>query len=158
MNHLGFHQLFPVISFGQPGHKNGKAGTAGSRRPGKEKKGPGPDQHLFPISEGTPEKHPGHAAQRSLVEKGEKGAGGGKNGHDFVKVVAQIVKERHLIHLPVFQDQGKVLDAENPEIAGEAEGHFREHGMDIGMPEDKPAPQRLPDIDGQNQAGRSCNR
>jgi hypothetical protein len=51
------------------------------------------------------------------VEKGEKGTGGGENRHDFVHVVAEVVKKRHLVQLAVFQNQRDVLDGQHGEVA-----------------------------------------
>jgi hypothetical protein len=89
------------------------------------------------------------------VEKGEEGAGGGKDRHGFVHVVAQVVKEGHLVQLAVFQDQGDILDGQYGKVARQAEGHLGEHGMDVGVPEDEPSAQGLADVDGQDQKRRT---
>jgi hypothetical protein len=66
-----------------------------------------------------------------------------------------VMKKRHLVELPVFQDIGNELNGQHRKIAGQTERHLREHGMHVGMPENKPSPQRLADIDGQNQQCRT---
>ena len=38
-------------------------------------------------------------------------------------------------------------------VAGEAVSHLCKHGVDIGVPEDKPSPQRLANVNGQDQQG-----
>jgi hypothetical protein len=70
-------------------------------------------------------------------------------------VVAEVVKKRHFVDLAVLQDQGDVLYGQYRKVARQAESHLGEHGVDIGVPENKPAAQRLPDVDGQNQQGRT---
>jgi hypothetical protein len=132
-----------------------KDGPAGGRRPGEQKKSPGPDQNPLAVAEGTPEEDPGHAPQGPLVEKGQKGAGGGENRHDFVHVVGQVVQEGHLVQLAVFQDKRDILDGQHGEVDRKAEGHLGEHGVNVGVPENEPAAQRLADVDGQDQEGRT---
>ncbi|VTR63956.1 hypothetical protein DESC_120048 [Desulfosarcina cetonica] len=89
------------------------------------------------------------------MEEGKKRAGGGEDRHGFVHVMAQVVKERYSVNLAIFQDQRDVLDGQHREIAGEAEGHLGEHGVDVGVPEDEPSAQGLADVDGQDQQGRA---
>ena len=89
------------------------------------------------------------------MKKGKEGTGGRKNSHDFVHVVTQVVEKGHLVNLSIFQYQWKILYRQNAEVSGKAEGHLGEHGVNIGMPEYKPSPQRLSDIETQNHQGRN---
>ncbi len=155
MDHVVLDQFFARDLFRQPGEEKQKAGTEGRRRPGVEKEGVGPDQDVFAIAERPAEQHAGHAAQGALVEEGQKGAGGGEDRHGAVHVVGQVVEEGHLVDLAVFQNQRNVLDGQHDEIARETEGHFGQHRMHVGMPENKPAAQRLTDVDAQNQQRRA---
>jgi hypothetical protein len=67
--------------------------------------------------------------------------------------MSQMVQEPVFVQDPVFQDQGNVLDDQYGTIAGDAEGNFREHGVDIGMPVSEPCPKRLTNIKNQNHHG-----
>ena len=153
MNDIVFDQFFSGNAFDHAGHQQSKTRTIGCSRPGKEKKGPGPDQQALPKGKGPSVKNAGHAAQGSLMETGKKGAGGGKHSHYTVHVVAQIVKERHLVHLTVLQNQGNELNGEHTEVEGKTKGHLGEHGVHIGMPENEPATQGLANVDGQDEQG-----
>ena len=89
------------------------------------------------------------------MKKGQKGAGGGKDGHDFMHVMAQVMKKRYFIEFAVFQRQGNIFNDQHTQVSRKTEGHFGEHRMNIGMPEDKPVPQGLADIEAENQQRRS---
>ena len=65
------------------------------------------------------------------------------------------MKKWNLIHLTIFQNQWNELNGQHTEIKRQAEGHFGEHGMHIGMPENKPATKGLPNINGQDQKCRT---
>ena len=53
INDVVLNQLFARQRLGDLGNKNGKTGAEGRRRPGEQKKGPGPDQNPFPKTERT---------------------------------------------------------------------------------------------------------
>ena len=89
------------------------------------------------------------------MEKRQERTGCRKNGHDAVHVMAEMMKKRHPVQLTVFQDKRQVFDAQDEKVAGQAKGHFREHGMHVGMPENEPAPHGLPHIDAEDQQGRT---
>ncbi len=155
INDIVFNQFFAGHGLGDLGNKNGKAGAEGRRRPGEQKKSPGPDQHAFAKAEGTAKHNAGHPTQRALVKEGQKGTGGGKHGHDLMHVVTQVMKKRYLVEFAVFQHHGNIFNGQHDEIGGQTEGHFGQHGMNIGMPEDKPSPQGLADIKTQDHQGRT---
>jgi hypothetical protein len=89
------------------------------------------------------------------MEKGEEDPCGGKDSHDMVETMPKQAKFPDLRQLPVLEDIGDELDAQHHEIGCDAEGHLNQHGMDIGMPEDKPPPERLADIYAQHD---NCSR
>jgi hypothetical protein len=149
-----FDQFFTGGGFRNLGNQYSEARSTGRRRPGEQKESPGPDKNAFPKPKRPAEQHAGNTAQRTLVEKGQKGTGGGKHGHDFVHVVAQVVEKGHFIDLTIFQNHGNVLNGQNTQVGRQAESHFGEHRVNIGMPEYKPSPQGLPDIETQNHQGR----
>ena len=55
--------------------------------------------------------------------------------------------------LPVFKDKRDELDGQDHQITGNAEGHLHQHGVNVGMPKNKPTPHRLTDIDPQHGHG-----
>ena len=44
-----------------------------------------------------------------------------------------------------------------PQVTRDAERHFRQHRVHVGMPESEPGAQRLPDVDHQHQHRPRCN-
>ena len=81
-----------------------------------------------------------HHAMDMLMEEGKKSACCRKYSHDFMHIVTQIMKERNLVNLAVFQNQRQIFNSKNSKITGKAERYFCQHGMNIGMPKNKPAP------------------
>jgi hypothetical protein len=63
-----------------------------------------------------------------------------------MKVMGKTVGESILVNLTILQNQGKVLNAKHHEVARDTESHLRQHRVDIGVPEDKPTPERLTDV------------
>jgi hypothetical protein len=141
------NQLLATKELGDLGDQDGEAGAAGHGRQDKEKEGPRPDKETFSVRKGSAEEHTRHAAQRALVEAGQKNPDGRYRWHGRMQVMCKRVGEGKLVELAVFQDQRAILDAQNHKIACDTESHFSEHRMDIGMPEDKPAPKGLSDVD-----------
>ena len=101
-----FDQLLARNGLSDFGNQDRKAGSDGGSRPGEQKKRPGPDQNPLAKAEGTGKQDTGYPTQRTLVEKGKKHTGGGKNRHSFMQIMTQVVKKRYLVELAVFQDQG----------------------------------------------------
>ena len=109
----------------------------------------------IPFAKGKrPGKHdPVHPAQGSLMKERKKGPGPGKNKHQVMKVVGKKMGTRVLIDAPVFQDQGQIFDRQHPQVEGDAEHYFGQHGVHIGMPEAVPGPQGLAHVQGEDQDG-----
>ena len=91
-----------------------EAGAGGNSREDEEKERGGPDVEAPTIREGPGVKNAVHAPEGTLMEKGEEGAGGGKDGHDVMKVVSKEAQFADLPQFAVFQDQRHVLDGQHP--------------------------------------------
>ncbi len=63
------------------------------------------------------------------------------------------MKKWNPVQLAIFKNQRDKFNRQYAKIYRQAKGYFCKHGMDIGMPENKPAPQGLADIDRQDQQG-----
>jgi hypothetical protein len=68
-------------------------------------------------------------------------------------IMAENAKIAYFVQFPVLQDEGDVLNGQDTEIGRDTEGDLRQHGMDIGMPEDEPTPYGLTNIDGEHGYG-----
>jgi hypothetical protein len=80
------------------------------------------------------------------VKEAQKGACSSEYYHYLVQVVAKEMKLWCFVKLPVFKDQWQKFYGENDGVTGDAEDHFSEHRVHIGVPEGKPAPDGLTDL------------
>jgi hypothetical protein len=67
----------------------------------------------------------------------------------------EMMKESNFVGLSVFKNIGNKFYGQYRKITGQTKSHFRQHGMDIGMPENEPAAQGLTDINGKDQQCRT---
>ena len=79
----------------------------------------------------------------SMMKKGKKHTDCCNRRHGFMKVMCHTVEKPKLVDLAIFQNQGKVLNAQDHKVARDTEGHLCEHGVNVRVPENKPASERL---------------
>jgi hypothetical protein len=120
----------------------------------KRKNVNGQTKKPFTEGERTPVKDARDTTERTLVKEGEKHAGSCEYSHDFVKIVAEMMEKTNFLDFGIFQDDRHKFHDQHAQINGEAECHFGQHRVNIGMPENKPSPQRLPDVEAEYQQGR----
>ena len=84
------------------------------------------------------------------MKEREQGTHASEYWHKLVKLMFKDQERRELAELAVAQKDWNIFQAEHEQVARDAEGHFREHRVGIRMPESKPCPQGLSDIDHQN--------
>jgi hypothetical protein len=70
-----------------------------------------------------------------------------------MKTMRKKVEDRNPVDLTILQNQGEILDQQHCEIARDTKGDLSQHGMDVCVPEDMPAPQGLTNIYCQDAEG-----
>ena len=119
----------------------------------EQEKRRGPHREALAEGERAPAQNSVQAAQRALMEERQERAHAGQDGHQLVQFELEHQRARRLPQPTIPQHLRDVLDRQHAQVAGDAEGHFGEHRMDIGIPERVPEAQRLPDVDGQHADG-----
>ena len=147
------HQFFAGDFFHEGYHEHGEHGACADGGKQIEEEGPRPDKEAVAENVGAAEENAVHTAEAALVESGKKSAYAGEKRHINVEVMGYVLDKFIFFKCTLFEDKRHIFDNKHYAVAGNAENNFREHGVHVGVPVAEPAPERLADVQYENEHG-----